>query len=158
SAMTGRAFVGTSDADARGHGGGEPLDALLDLRRRHEAVREARRAPAAVTAGEEVRSLDERDPGGRGPLEQVGCIDVVGEVEPDEVPAAGPAPTLATVCCKVPFERREHGVATGAQEPSDALQVRLEAAAAEELEDRRLGEEGRRDVRRDGHGLELVRE
>src|SRR5581483_5557696 len=78
---------------------------------------------------------------------------VVVEIHPDEVAALGPRPCRAFG--RLPVERLEHRVTAYAQQPVHALDIRLEVAAAEELEHRRLGHERRRDVRRHGERLDL---
>src|SRR5439155_27227292 len=68
----------------------------------------------------------------------------------------GPAP--ARTACAVLLQRLEHRVSTLTQETADALHVRLEQPARQELVQGRLGDETRSDVGGGGEALELRRE
>jgi hypothetical protein len=81
---------------------------------------------------------------------------LVGEVEPDEVAAVGPAPARALG--HEALERVEHRVAPRLEQSAHALEVRLEVSAPHELVHRRLRHERRRDVGRDGERLHLCGE
>ena len=131
-------------------------------------TRRARRVtPSSISAGEtklnasrsefdrpaEVGAGHERHAGLRRRTEQLGRIGALGEVEPEEVAALRAVPARAAG--ELAVERLEHRVTPFAQEPGHALEVRLEQAAPEEIVDRRLRQQGRRDVRRGDQRLEL---
>ena len=78
--------------------------------------------PACLRACEQLRGVD------------------AAELEPEEVAALG---TRRLTLGQLAVERREHRVAARAEQPVDALEVRLEAAAADELVHRRLAEQHR---------------
>src|SRR2546428_9992938 len=99
--------------------------------------------PCRVWCSDEVRAGNERDAGRSRTLEQHAGIGTFGQLEPDEVAALRPAPTRVR---KLALQRFEHRVATGAEERPHSLEVRLEVAAPQELEHRRLSDEDRRDV------------
>ena len=122
--------------------------------------------PRSISAGETKLNASRADDGGppksragnerdarlTGAREQLGGVGGVGQVEPEEVAALGPVP--ASVAGELALERLQHRVAPILEQPAHALEVRLEEPASKELEDRRLGQQRRRDVRGRGELLE----
>src|SRR5918992_5264724 len=77
----------------------------------------------------------------------------MAELEPEEVASFRAAPEGSSP--EPPLEGLEHRVAPRTQARPQEFEVRLEAAARDELGNRRLSEERRRDV--GGHGALLER-
>src|SRR5207302_8483491 len=116
---------------------------------------EAEGEPRRVRVTAEVDSRDERHARLQRAREQLGGVELPGQLQPDEVAALGPAPAGAPA--EAVLERLEHRIPSLAQQAADTLQVRLEQAAAQEFVQRRLRDEPRGDVRRRGATLELGR-
>ena len=100
----------------------------------------------------EVAALHERHATLGRRVEQRTGVRAVREVHPGEVAALGPAPRRALG--KLLLERLEHRVAPLPEQADDALDVRLEPPAADELVHGRLREQRRRQVGLDGEPLE----
>ena len=117
-----------------------------------EGEREARGfVPAAVE--EEVGALDEGDALVRRLGQQRSPRTPGGKIEPEEVPAFGAAPGSRPHPARA--RARRHGVPADAQRLAHALEVRLVAPMRNELEQRGLDEDGRRDVVLEHERLDL---
>ncbi len=104
-----------------------------------------------AAGGGEDRPRGEADALGQGQLEQAQRVDRLGQLQPEEVAAAGTAdPGLLG---EVTRHRREHGVLLGLQGVAQLAQVAVVAAVLEIVGDGRLGRDRRRQA---GHQLQSL--
>src|SRR5207244_2083958 len=99
-----------------------------------------------VLVAAESGTWDKRHAGLSGSDEELGGVEVIRQLEPDEVPAlrSGPAGTPA----QAQLERLEHRVPAPAEQVTHTFDVALEQPAPQKLVQRRLRDERRRDVGR----------